>query len=634
MDLNDVFEEEILQIADKDEDLLCGKVFAKNFRSKCFIKTKFHDCFIEKMTIARITSSQRQTLVGIEGIGKSSSAIYYVLSCRKKGDNGIHYVDLNVIEAIDKNLEKFKLFADNVTCNDCLVVDHVTLSNMPLVKKIAEVTQYTQIILIESGFTACAHTTTGVDFGKDLQLDLDEFKKIWTGSLSVQTKGLSMFLEGHKGSSLFLEGHKVYHELKSQLIVTPKLLHSTLDDMMLHNLKTEAVLYSAKCRLREDIAIINLDVKHPQEERFILDTKTLLELIKNHDDGFTTTLFTLQEFKIAINIFDVQISVVSKQALKENYRLFELELTEGDVYVVISELQPSIHSFWIEKFPYNFKEVTSHTDNCSKDFLHRIINYGGMQKEFEAAIVKFQAENHIVFVPDRDVYTDTDSVEKPGKCEIKQCTGIIKQRHGLRCLKPNQDKLMEYSDENTNRYDKPLKNVHRTALFMREEIKKNRDQTLLVYPSVQNLVGFSYFLYTANTHSKCGIDEESSGSVPVKRKRNEETLFLVRVSTGISHTGLTMNNALKVFRNTLKEVSVHAVVLIATKGSGPYTLTGNCVFKHLSIVNIGHQHYMKYLKLCLKEEDYSFIDAILTSSDEVGNERIFPLVQKITRNGN
>ncbi|XP_076114632.1 uncharacterized protein LOC143082703 [Mytilus galloprovincialis] len=634
MDLNDVFEEEILQIADKDEDLLCGKVFAKNFRSKCFIKTKFHDCFIEKMTIARITSSQRQTLVGIEGIGKSSSAIYYVLSCRKKGDNGIHYVDLNVIEAIDKNLEKFKLFADNVTCNDCLVVDHVTLSNMPLVKKIAEVTQYTQIILIESGFTACAHTTTGVDFSKDLQLDLDEFKKIWTGSLSVQTKGLSMFLEGHKGSSLFLEGHKVYHELKSQLIVTPKLLHSTLDDMMLHNLKTEAVLYSAKCRLREDIAIINLDVKHPQEERFILDTKTLLELIKNHDDGFTTTLFTLQEFKIAINIFDVQISVVSKQALKENYRLFELELTEGDVYVVISELQPSIHSFWIEKFPYNFKEVTSHTDNCSKDFLHRIINYGGMQKEFETAIVKFQAENHIVFVPDRDVYTDTDSVEKPGKCEIKQCTGIIKQRHGLQCLKPDQDKLMEYSDENTNRYDKPLRNVHRTALFMSEEIKKNRDQTLLVYPSVQNLVGFSYFLYTANTHSKCGIDEESSGSVPVKRKRNEKTLFLVRVSTGISHTGLTMNNALKVFRNTLKEVSVHAVVLIATKGSGPYTLTGNCVFKHLSIVNIGHQHYMKYLKLCLKEEDYSVIDAILTSSDEVGNERIFPLVQKITRNGN
>ncbi|VDI19271.1 Hypothetical predicted protein [Mytilus galloprovincialis] len=631
---NDVFEEEILQITDKDEDLLCGKVFAKNFRSKCFIKTKFHDCFIEKMTIARITSSQRQTLVGIEGIGKSSSAIYYVLSCRKKGDNGIHYVDLNVIEAIDKNLEKFKLFADNVTCNDCLVVDHVTLSNMPLVKKIAEVTQYTQIILIESGFTACAHTTTGVDFGKDLQLDLDEFKKIWTGSLSVQTKGLSMFLEGHKGSSLFLEGHKVYHELKSQLVVTPKLLHSTLDDMMLHNLKTEAVLYSAKCRLREEIAIFNLDVKNPQEERFILDTKTLLELIKNHDEGFTTTIFTLQEFKIAINIFDVQIRVVTKQALKENYRLYELELADGDVYVVISELQPSLYSFWIEKFLYNFKEVTSHADNFPKDLLHRIIIYGGMQKEFETAIVKFQADNNIVFVPDRDVFTDTDSVEKPGKCEIQQCIGIIKQRHGLQGLKPDQDTLMEYSDENTNRYDKPLRNVHRTALFLKDEIKKNRDQTLLVYPSVKNLVGFSYFLYTANTHSNCGMDKESNSSVPVKRKRNEGTLFLVRVSTGFSHTGLTMHNALKVFRNTLKEVSLHAVVLIATKSSGPYTLTGNCVFKHLSIVNIGHQHYMKYLKLCLKEEDYSVIDAILTSSDEVGNERIFPLVQKITRNGN
>ncbi|XP_052065591.1 uncharacterized protein LOC127705314 [Mytilus californianus] len=626
MDLNDVFEEEILQITDKDEDLLCGKVFAKNFRNKCFIKTKFHDRFVEKMTIARMTSSQKQTLVGIEGLGKSSSAIYYVLSCRKKGDNGIHYIDLNVIEAIDKNLEKFKLFADSVTCSDCLVVDHVTLFNMPLVKKIEEVTQYTQIILIESGFTACAHTSTGVDFGKNLQIDLNEFKKIWTGSLSVQTKGLSLFLEGHKGSSLFLEGHKVYHELKNQLIVTPKLLHSTLDDMMLHNLKTEAVLYSAKCRLREEIAIFNLDVKNTQEERFILDTKTLLELIKNCDEGFTTTIFTLQEFKIPINIFDVQINVVTKQALKENYRLFELELEEGDVYVVISELQPSLHSFWIEKVPLNYKEVMSHTDNFSKDVFRRIIFYGGMQIEFETALVKFQTENNIVFVPDRNVFMDTNSFETSGECAIKQCIGIIKQRHGLQCLKPDQDKLIEYSDESTDRYDKPLRNVHRTALFLKEEIKKNRDQTLLVYPSVQNLVGFSYFLYTAYTHSQCGINKETCSSVPVKRKRNEGTLFLVRVATGFSHTGLTMHKALEVFQNTLKEVSLHAVVLIATHRSTLYTLTGNCGFKHLSVVNIGHQHYLKYLNYCLEEEHYLVIDAILSSSDEVRNERIFSLI--------
>ena len=79
---------------------------------RCFVKTKFHDVFVSIIDSCRKSRKLWNYLSGIQGLGKTSSVLYYVLDCRRNNDNGVHYIDLIEIEKRDENLLSFTTFAE------------------------------------------------------------------------------------------------------------------------------------------------------------------------------------------------------------------------------------------------------------------------------------------------------------------------------------------------------------------------------------------------------------------------------------------------------------------------------------------------------------------------------------------
>ncbi|CAG2238438.1 unnamed protein product [Mytilus edulis] len=568
-DIEDRFEEEILRIAETDEHFLTYKTYARNLKDKCFIKTKFHNHFLEVLKAVRKGGFQKERIVGISGIGKSSSVMYYILSCRKNGDGGIHYVDLSVIQKRDKNLEKFSQYIASVKNGDCLVIDHVTLFNGKLVEKIEELASFVKIIVIESGNTACVRTTN-LDFNKDFQLDLNDFEKIWNGMLSVKRTD---FPSRHELlDSLLKLGDKVYHELKDKFIVTPRLLQDTFDEMFIFGKKIHEISYCAEIKLREEIAMFKDELKTTYCETFLLNTKLLLDCLGGQGKSIVCTLSQFSDFKVAINIFDVRMLEVTKHDFEDNCKFYELELEEGDRYVTISHLVPFISRHWIEKFPFKLEEVFNRED------ANRILD--------------FSLQN-----------------EDLGSHENILCDGVIKPRK-LYCLRPKNEVLKDTIIQ--EKYKGHLANVCRAAVYVKREIENCNDQSFIIYPSVTNFMGFDYFLYTQPL-SDSEISDESSSSPPSKKSKNRGMLFLVQVATGSSHTGITMNRTLSVFKDIIDEVTLHVVVLIATKQSDTFTFTGNYIFKDISIVNIGAQHILNSLKN-YDEKFHSLLEALVRTS--------------------
>ncbi|XP_063400317.1 uncharacterized protein LOC134684929 [Mytilus trossulus] len=399
---------------------------------------------MEVLKAARKGGLQKERIVGIQGIGKLSSAMYYILSCRKNEDGGIHYVDLSVIQKRDKNLEKFSQYIASVKNDDCLVIDHVTFFNRKLVEKIEKITSFSKIILIESGFTACVNLT-GLDFNKDFQLDLNDFKKIWNGMLSVKCTD---FPDRHELiNSLFKVDDKVFHELKDKFIITPRLLHDTFDEMFIFGKKINEISYCAEVKLREEIAMFEEEVKSSNCETFLLDTKLLLDCLGGHGENTVCTLSQFSNFKVAINIFDVRIHKVTRQDLEDNCRFYELELEEKDRYITISHLVPFLSRHWIEKFPFKLKEVF----NCEHgEDANRILDFslqnGSLRKMFKDCIVNCQVKNDFVIIPDKSKLYDTISSEDLGSHVYNQCDGVMKPRK-LYCLRPKSEVLKDTIQE-------------------------------------------------------------------------------------------------------------------------------------------------------------------------------------------
>ncbi|VDI74559.1 Hypothetical predicted protein [Mytilus galloprovincialis] len=604
-DIEDRFEEEILRIAETDEHFLTYKTYARNLKDKCFIKTKFHNHFLEVLKAVRKGGFQKERIVGISGIGKSSSVMYYILSCRKNGDGGIHYVDLSVIQKRDKNLEKFSQYIASVKNGDCLVIDHVTLFKGKLVEKIEELASFVKIIVIESGNTACV-CTTNLDFNKDFQLDLNDFEKIWNGMLSVKRTD---FPSRHELlDSLLKLGDKIYHELKDKFIVTPRLLQDTFDEMFIFGKKIHEISYCAEIKLREEIAMFKDELKTTYCETFLLDTKLLLDCLDGQGKSIVCTLSQFSDFKVAINIFDVRMLEVTKHDFEDNCKFYELELEEGDRYVTISHLVPFISRHWIEKFPFKLKEVF----NCED--ANRILDFslqnGSLRKMFKDCIVNCQVKNNFVIIPDKPKFFDTISSEDLGSHENILFDGVMKPRK-LYCLRPKNEVLKDTIIQ--EKYKGHLENVCRAAVYVKREIENCNDRSFIIYPSVTNFMGFDYFLYTRPSLFDSDSSEETSSSPPSKKSKNRGMLFLVQVATGSSHTGITMNRTLSVFKDIIDEVTLHVVVLIATKQSDTFTFTGNYIFKDISIVNIGAQHILNSLQN-YDEKFHSLLKALVRTS--------------------
>ncbi|XP_062577495.1 uncharacterized protein LOC134239348 [Saccostrea cucullata] len=318
LDISGAFDSSIIQHACDDEE---AKMFANlmTFNEKVFFfKTKFHYAFMSIIDGQRDSQNEWNYVYGIQGLGKSSSALYYVLECRRNNDANIHYIDLQHIEKCDENLEKFTSFSEKIPENSCLVIDHVTIFNDHYREKVYKIVKQkvSRFIVIETGFTSSAHTGS-IDCGRELQLDEDSFLTIWNGTLKMK---------GCQEQRLAQKGKEVYEEFSKLFIMSPRLLHEVLDYMYSYrslDKKVKQVLWQYIKIKQAEIAGFKGCGENKTYAKLILHTTLLLEHIP--DDGpYIFTTEQARKVMIAVNIFETEYCNVTKDDMDKYAELSKL----------------------------------------------------------------------------------------------------------------------------------------------------------------------------------------------------------------------------------------------------------------------------------------------------------------------
>lgn len=572
VDACETFDSSVIQQVKEDEE---ARLFANVVHFKAgrfFLKTKFHGEFVNIIRKIRQSEIFWNYVSGIQGLGKTSSVLYYVLECRSKKDDKIHYIDLNEIERWDENLEKFGAFSGKLKKGGSLVIDHVTLFNDHYLKKIKRIVEskVDRFILIETGFTASAHTAC-LDCGKEFQLDKENFMKIWNGTL--QSKGC-------QDKELSAKGEQVYKMFSVRFIMTPRLLHHVLEIMYaFHGIGKTVVGALGKYTRERQNAILS-DYKGCGDTellaKFRLHTSTLLHYIPDEGE-YIFTEKQAKEMMIAINIFDMEYCIVTKDCLLKNVELLELDLNEGDVYVKVCHLVPFLTNDWRNRFPFKLEEVLEKADE-DKIFAVMFQN-GGARKEFVERFVESQEKQGYVILPPTNIL-GTSYMPAETKMDVPQTKCIIQKSLTIppqNFFKPrlSMDSFLKDMPENLKGHKK---NVGMVALYMKQLVAST--ETFLVYPQIENCMGFDYFVYCMNENEAC-----SPSKIP-KSKENS-TLYLFQVATGATRRGDTIGQALNVVKGVFSDenVTVHAVVVVAQCDQEPYTLT-KCRFDNISVLNM------------------------------------------------
>uniref|UniRef100_K1QM17 DNA-directed primase/polymerase protein n=1 Tax=Magallana gigas TaxID=29159 RepID=K1QM17_MAGGI len=264
---------------------------------------------------------------------------------------------------------------------DCFIIDHVTIFNSHYLDRIKEIVagRIDKFILIEAGFTASAHTAE-YDCGKELQLDEENFLKIWNGSLK------SLGCQDH---ALSQKGKEVYDVFSKRFLVTPRLLHGVLDYMYSFRCIGKTVqqaLARYTKQTREEIVHFKGCGDNEQYAQFLLHTTILLEHIPDEGE-YIFTEKQATKILIAINIFETEYCIVTKDELDSNIELSELDLKEGDNFVKVRHLQPYLADAWRQRLPYHLQFVL---ENASDEIFTIMFRNGEAGKEFEKMLVEIQ----------------------------------------------------------------------------------------------------------------------------------------------------------------------------------------------------------------------------------------------------
>lgn len=537
---------------------------------RCFVKTKFHDVFVSIIDSCRKSRKLWNYLSGIQGLGKTSSVLYYVLDCRRNNDNGVHYIDLIEIEKRDENLLTFTTFAEKFKTEDCIIIDHITVFNSHYLDKIRKIVtgKVERFILIETGFTASADTAE-YDCGKELQLDEEYFLKIWNGSLK------SLGCEDH---ALEQKGKEVYDVFSERFLVTPRMLHCVLDYMYSFR-KIGKTVEQALARYtkekREEIANFKGCGDSEEYAKFLLHTTILLEHIPDEGE-YIYTEKQATKILIAINIFETEYCSVTKDDLDSNVEISELDLKEGDKFVKVRHLQPFLADVWRQRLPYNLEVVLGSAD--SDDIFTIMFQNGGARKEFEKLLVEIQKNQGIAILPSNSKVLET--MYKPSETKFD---GL--QTNYWQLLKVPHEKFFDsdlpdsFTDipEGLNNHER---NVAKFALYIKQ-LTVSSDK-LLVYPQVQNFMGVDYFVYKTDSS-----EMEACSPAKILKTKENSVLYLVQVATGATRRGDTIGQALDIVKKVFSDVNVtiHVVVIIAQSDYKPYTLT-KCMFENITVLNL------------------------------------------------
>lgn len=570
----DEFDTSILQHVTDDEE---AKLFANiiDFKAgRCFIKTKFHHVFINM--IDRIYKKCRKlwnNVTGLQGLGKTSTVLYYVLDCRRKKDSGIHYIDLNEIEKRDKNLAKFTSFSENFQAADCLVIDHMTIFNSHYTDKIKSILEDKDIkfILIQTGFTATSLHKGEIDCGKELQLDEGDLLKIWSGSLKALDS---------KDEGLAQKGKDVYDVFSKHFIMTPRLLHTVLEFMYAFGKTVEQawVLYTKE--IQEEIANFKGSGNSAVYDKFMLHTTILLRYIPDEGE-YIFTESQVRQLMIAINIFHLDIHRVTQEDLENNSRIIELGIQEGDVVVMVQHLQPYLAREWRERLPYSLEKVLQ---SASSDEIFSVMfQNGGARKEFEKLLVNVQKVKGIVLLPFINHTVATSYQPSETQFYVSQAKlddWLLLRIPSGKFLHPDRQILDDFG-RNVPSSMKGLENiVFMVALYVKK-LTASTDK-FVVYPEIQNFLGIDYFVFVT-------IKEETDVCTPAKMSRpsRNSVLYLMQIATGATHSGDTIGRALDVVKSVFSDttITIHVVVIIARSDANAYPLT-KCSFENITILNL------------------------------------------------
>lgn len=554
-----------------------------------FAKTRFHNYFFEFLEKKMNTqhSIEENCVVGEQGIGKSLTTVYYVLSCLKKGFTGIHYIDMNLVKG-EVQMRRLVEYANKMKSSDWLILDHVTLFNRETLSKVESLVPTGRILYIETGFSASLKRFSFGDLiGKEWSLERNEFIKIWMGSLKKADYNV-------KHQQQFT--NKLYDSCKERFILTPRLLHrmhaffvidGDLDGGNEYDIEYFEMRY--RLSLARDITEFELELSETMasgrcQERlqcieFSLLTKVVLNQIK--DRG--SMLFKLDRdylFKIPVNIFKCSYGVVKEFDSRFVKNCFQ----KGDRYVSVTLSVPELFEHWQKVFPFNMKTIFENQEGLNVQYILDVcFQSDAIRKEVGNEIVElqYQLRNLIVPMGITDTYETHCILSKAVSSRtLRQCdTVAIRNVSEITYIEPtlptfnkiNASKLQFQGDD---------QNVEKLAYVIKDEILKNQERCLIVNP--QNMKGLDYVVYI-NTGSVSSL-----GAKKTKKPKQHglQILHLVQVATGV---GKSAGEALNVFKTVMDGLlPVHVTFIIARKESDTYTLNGNMTFEHASVVNLTH----------------------------------------------
>lgn len=570
----DEFESSILQGVTEDEE---AKLFANviDFKAgRCFIKTKFHDVFINVIDhLYRKCRKQWNCVSGIQGLGKTSSVLYYVLECRRRKDHRIHYVDLNEIDVRDKHLDKFSSFSLNFQAEDCLIIDHTTIFNTHYTQKIRNILEGKDIkfILIPAGFTATPYSNGEIDCGRELQLDEECFLKIWSGSLKVLNC---------KDEGLTQTGKEAYDVFSEHFIMTPRLLHNVLEYMYVFGKTVHQALIQYTKEIQEEIASFKGTGNSAVYDKFILHTTILLQHIPVEGE-YIFTVTDARQVMIAFNIFHTDLYTVTQEDIENNAKIFELGVQEGDVVVKVHHLQPYLAPEWRARLPYRLDMVLQ---KGYSDKIFTVMLQNSAKREFIKLLVSAQEKKGIVLLP--LIYNTMETSYQPSETPLdvpqtKSDDWLLLRIPSQRFFHPDQQRIEHFAKDVPTSLNSHYKSLFKVALYLKE-LATSVDK-FVVYPEIQDFLGMDYFVYVT-----IRMDETEVCS-PAKKLRpcKNSVLYLVQVATGATLRGERIGQALNVVKSVFSDttVAVHVVIIIARSDTLAYPLT-SCCLKNITILNL------------------------------------------------
>lgn len=564
-----------------------------------FAKTRFHDYFYELIEnkIGTLHGIDVNCIVGVQGIGLSTTLIYYVLTCIKKGIRNIHYIDLNLVIG-ETQMNRLKNYAEEMKSSGVLILDHVTLFNRSIVADVESMVPMSRIIYVKSGFSATRNQFDNF-IGKEWELNREEFKIIWMESMRK-----AKYTTNLNNQEMFIT--ELYDTCKDKFILTPLLLRRVhvffvIDGdqyseegndvdyfMMRYRSSLGRDITDFKLKLLDVMECGTLQERH-QGSEFSLHSKILLNQVKV-TGGILLNLENDSPFKIPVNIFHCKYSIVKENDFEDSPRFLEMGFQKGDKYVTVTLSPPELLKHWEKLFPFDIQAIFDNTDAMNaENILDICFQSEGIRKEMENELVHLQYQLRTLIVPGdiRDSTSETNCKisDVSVRCVLPQCNSvrIITNLREITYINLTAFHMSKISAKlKCHGHDR---NVEKIAYFLRDEIEKNMERCLIIHPTIDNINGFDYMVYiSTDTGSHIGAKK-------AKKAKQESTpiLYLVQVTKGAPHAGRSVEEALRIFKSVMNGfVHLHVTFIIARKECDTYTLNGNTCFENASVINLTH----------------------------------------------